>query len=116
MDTSTTEANKDETKCVQMLVAWKVMDSKTFICVTLIEHVKEFTWNEDELRKLYNGNHHRLREYDDIILDTWFMDDMALRTSSKLIGSKGNFGLSISISEEEEDKYAMRPLCVDLER
>jgi hypothetical protein len=27
-----------------------------------------------------------------------------------------NFGLNISISEEERDHYAMRPLCADLER
>jgi hypothetical protein len=116
MDTLAMETDKNEAKCVQLLVAWKVKDSKPFLYVVLVEHVKEFTWDEDALRKLYNKNHNRLKEYDDTESDKWLMDNnMVLKISFKLRGSKGNFELSISISEEERNDY-MRPLCVNLER
>jgi hypothetical protein len=104
-------------KCVQMFVAWKVKDSKPFLYVVLIEHTKEFTWDEEKLSKLYNKNHSRLKEYKATTIDTWLIDDnMTLKMSFKVRGLKGNFELSISISEEESDDYAMRPLCVDPER
>jgi hypothetical protein len=116
MDTSDTETNNDKTKHVYILVAWKVKDAKPFVHVVLVEHTNEFIWNEDELGKLYYQNRGWFKEYSDIISDTWFMDNnMALKTSSKIGGLKGNFELSTSISEEERD-YAMRPLNVDLER
>jgi hypothetical protein len=114
-DTLTTEIN--EATCIHMLVAWKVENSKPFVHVILIEHAKEFTWDEDKLRKLYSKNHDRLKKYDGAISDTWFIDDnMVLRTSFKVRGLKGNFELRMSISEEGGDDYAIRPLCIDLTR
>jgi hypothetical protein len=114
-DILTTEANKNETKCVHMLVAWKVKDSRPLICAVLVEYAKEL--NEDKLKRLCYENHNRFKEYDDTILDTWYMDDdTTLRILLKLRGMKGNFELNISISEEEGDDYAMRPLYVNLER
>jgi hypothetical protein len=113
-------------------VAWKVKDSKPFAHVILIEHTREHAWNKDELKKLYDKNHDRLKKYSGTISDTWLVNNIALKTSLKLRGMRGdalnifkvrrvrnmkeNFELSISISEEERDEYAMRPLCVDLER
>jgi hypothetical protein len=115
MDVSTTETH--ETKYVYMLVAWKMKDSKLFAYVVLVEHTKEFIWNEDKLRKLYDKNHDLLEKYNGTISGTWFMDDnITLKTVSKAGGSKGNFKLSISISEGKRTSYAIRPLCIDLER
>jgi hypothetical protein len=115
MDTLTKETNKNEAKCVQMFVAWKVKGPKSLLYVALIEHIKEFTWNEDALRKLYDKNYSQLKKHGDTILDTWLIDDnTALEISFKVSGLKGNFELSISISEELRDY--MRPLCVDLEK
>jgi hypothetical protein len=117
MDTLPTETNENETKCIQLFVAWKVKDFKPFLYAVLIEHAKELTWDEDKLRKLYNKNHNRLKEYNSAISDIWLMDDnMILETSSEVRSLERNFELSISISEEKIDKYGMRPLCVDLER
>jgi hypothetical protein len=48
VDTSATETNKNEAKCVQVLVAWKVKDFENSLYVVLVEHTKEFIWNEDE--------------------------------------------------------------------
>jgi hypothetical protein len=115
VDTSITETN--ETTCIQMLVAWKVEGSKPFAHVILIEHAREFTWNEDKLKKLYDKNLNQSMECDIIRSDTWLVNDnMILKISFQVRGMRGNFGLNISISEEEKDDYAMRPLYVDLER
>jgi hypothetical protein len=116
-DTLTIKTNKNETKCVQMFVAWKIISSEPFVHVVLVEHTKEFTWNEDALKKLYYGNHHQFWGYDDVISDTWFIDDnMALRTAFGVRDLKGNFELNISISEGERDTYAIKPLCAVLRR
>jgi hypothetical protein len=40
MDTSIAETNKNEAKCAQMLVAWKVEDSRLFAYVVLVENTK----------------------------------------------------------------------------
>jgi hypothetical protein len=115
-DTSTTETKENKTTQLYMLVTWKVKDSEPLVCIALVEHAKEFTWNEDELRKLYNINRGWLKKYDNSASYTWFMDDnIALKTFFGIRSLKGNFGLNIFISEEKDD-YAMRPLYVDLER
>jgi hypothetical protein len=116
MDTLTTEVDENGEKCVQMLVAWKVKDAKPLLYVVLIEHAKEFIWDEDNLRKLYDKNLGLLKKCNNIIPDTWIIDDnMILKTSSEVKGLKGKFDLSISIFEEE-DFYGTRPLYVDFER
>jgi hypothetical protein len=127
MNTLITENN--EAKCIQMLVVWKVKDPEPFAHVILVEHTKEFIWNEDELKKLYNKNCGWFEAYDSTTSYTWLVDDnLTLKTSLKVSGLKErfrthyivkmreNFELSIFISEEERDEHAMRPLCVDLER
>jgi hypothetical protein len=115
--TSTTEANKNETVHVHMLVTWKMKDAKPLVRAILLEHTEEFIWNESRLVELYNKNHSRTKEYADAISFTWLMDDnVVLKTTFILRSLKGKPELSISISEEEKDEYAMKPLCVDLER
>jgi hypothetical protein len=117
MDASTTETDKNVTRYVQMLVAWKVTDSKSFVYIVLIEHIKEFTCNEEALKKLYYENHDQFKEYDDTISDTWLVDsNVVLKTTFSARSLKKNFELSISISEEERNDYSMRPFCIDLER
>jgi hypothetical protein len=116
-DILTTETNKNDTKCVHILIVWKVKDSKHFLYAVLVEHIKGFTWSEDKLKRLYYENHNRLKGYDDTILDTWYMDDnMTLKTSLKVRGTKRNFELNVFISEEERDDYAMKPLYIDPKR
>jgi hypothetical protein len=92
MDTSATETNDNGEKHVYMLVAWKMKDAKPFVHVALVEHTKEFTWNKNRLRKLYNKNLDRLKEYDDAISDTWIMDDnIAFKTTFNVRDLKGSF-------------------------
>jgi hypothetical protein len=70
IDTSNTEINKNKATHVHMIVAWKVKNARIFAYVALVEYAKEFTWNEDKLKKLYYKNHGRFKEYNDIISDT----------------------------------------------
>jgi hypothetical protein len=113
--TSTAEIN--EATHVHMIVAWKVKNAKPFAYIALVEHTKEFIWSEDKLKKLYNKNHGWLKEYDDTISETWFMDsNMVLKTSFSSSKLKGIFELSISISEGEKSDHTMRPFCIDFER
>jgi hypothetical protein len=110
------EVDKKETTNVHILIAWKLKDSRIFLRVVLVEHTKEFTWNEDKLKKLYDKNCGWLKEHDNTISDAWLVDDnMILKTSFRARVLKGNFDLSISVSEEE-DSHAIRPLFVDLKR
>jgi hypothetical protein len=117
MNTLTTKTNSRETKCVQMLVAWKVNDFKPLVYVALVEHTKKLTWNEDKLKKLYDKNCGWLKEYDSATSYTWFMDDdMTLRTTFRVRNLKGILELDIYISEKKRDDYAMRPLGINLKR
>jgi hypothetical protein len=116
IDISSTEANENETTHIHILAAWKVKGAKPFVYVVLVEHTKEFTWNEDKLRKLCDKTSGWHKEYS-ATLTKWRIDDsMVLKTAFNARGLKSNFELSIFISEGERDNYAMRPLHVDLER
>jgi hypothetical protein len=113
----TLKVNKNKAKCVQMLAAWKVEDSKLFVLLVLIEHTKEFTWARDKLKKLYYENCRWLKRYVNTTLDIWSIDDdMVLRTTFRVRGTEGNFELSILISEGKNDGYAMRPIWINTER
>jgi hypothetical protein len=117
MDTLITETNRNDTTHVYMFVAWKMKDSIPFLCVVLVECAKEFIWDENKLKKLHDKNCDRLKKFDDTISDTWIVDDnMILKATFGVRDLKGNFELSMSISEEERDNYAMRPLWIDLTR
>jgi hypothetical protein len=113
MDTSSIETDKNEATHIHILVIWEVKDAKSFAYVALVEDNKAFTWNEDRLKKLYDKNCDWLKKYDDTISDIWFLDDS---TTLKMAFNLKDFELSISISEEERNDDAMRPLCVDPKR
>jgi hypothetical protein len=51
VNTPITETN--ETTCIQMLIAWKVEGTKSFAHIILIEHAREFTWNEYKFLFIY---------------------------------------------------------------
>jgi hypothetical protein len=112
-----TEIGKDTSSAAQLLVVWRISESnELYADVLLVEYDKALTWNEDKLNKLYYENYSRLKECNNTISSTWFMDNnMTLKISFNTIILKGNLELSISISEEK-DNYAIRPFCIDLAR
>jgi hypothetical protein len=112
-----TETGGDTSNVVYLLVVWRISGSKELYAdVLLVEYYKKFTWNKDELEKLYNENCDWFKKYV-TITDTWSIyDNMTLKTSFKVRSLKGKIELNIYISEEERDNYAIRPLCFDLKR
>jgi hypothetical protein len=108
-------ASEDTSNGVHLFVVWEISEPKELYAdVLLIEYTKAFSWNRDKLNKLYHENRDRLKECNDIISDTWLVDNnMVLKTSFSVRDLKGNPELSIYISEERDD-YAMRPFCIDL--
>jgi hypothetical protein len=117
MNILTTEINENDAKRIQMLAAWKVEGFRLSVLFALIEHTKKFTWNRVKLKKLYYENRRWLKRYVSTTLDTWSMDNnVALKTTFKVRYLEGNFYLSISISEGENDGYAVRPIWTNTER
>jgi hypothetical protein len=111
VDTLTTEVNK-EAMHAYILLVWKTKNSELFVYATLVERAKEFTWDEDKLKKLYHENHSQIKKYDDATSYKWFINDnVALKMSSKANDFKRKFELSISISEEEKEDADMKLLC-----
>jgi hypothetical protein len=109
--------SNSKAKCVQMLIAWKVKNSKLFLYVALVKHPKGFTWNEDYLKKLYDKNHDWLKEYNSARSDTWLMDgDIVLKTTVSVRDLKEIIELNISISKGEKSNFDMKPLDVNLKR
>jgi hypothetical protein len=96
-----TETGEDTLNDVDLLVIWKLPESKELRAdVLLVKHTKEFTWNEDKLRQLYYENRSRLKGCNGTTSNTWFMDDnMSLRTTFRAKDLKGNPELSIFIFE-----------------
>jgi hypothetical protein len=110
-----TETGEDTSNDVHLLVVWRISESKELHAdVLLVEYAKEFTWNEDKLKKLYYENHDRLKESNSTASDIWFVDDnMTLKTIFDAKDLKENIVLSIFIFEEKKSNYAMRPFCID---
>jgi hypothetical protein len=103
--------------CIQMLVVWKMKCSIPSGRVVLLENVRGIEWNEENLKRLYDKNYDRLEGYDNPTSDAWFIDDnTVLKATFKVSKSKGVSEISISISEEEENNYAIRPLWFEEER
>jgi hypothetical protein len=100
-----------------MFVSWKVKDSKPFTHIKFVEHTKELTWNENDLKKLHSMNCNYFAIYDSTTLDTWLVDNnMTLKPTIRARILEGNLELNISISKREEIAYPARPLRVDLKR
>jgi hypothetical protein len=116
-DAPTVETNMNDATHVHMIVGWKVKNAKPYTCVALVEHAKELTWNEEKLKTVYDKNHSWLKEYDDTISETWCMNNnMIMKMSFNAGYLNGILELSISISEEEKDGYAMRPFRINPKR
>jgi hypothetical protein len=113
-----TKTSENTSSAVYLLVVWENSESKKLCAdVLLIEYDKGFDWHKNNLNRLYYVNHGRLKECNGAISNTWLMNsDMALKTLFKVKGPRRSPELSISISEEKIDNYAMRPFCIHPKR
>jgi hypothetical protein len=103
-------STKDTSTSLQLLVIWGLND-KYDLCVRalLIKHSNTITWNEDTLKKLHSM-HLSLCRDDDVIEDTWLLDDATvLMTTSKW---KVGCIFEIIISDGTRKDDTMEPLWV----
>jgi hypothetical protein len=103
-----------EPTCIYMLIVWKIKDSMHLMHVALLESIRKFKWNEENLKKFYDKNSNRLKGYNDSTLIAWAIDNSTVLITKFQV--KKIPELSISISEERKGGYAIKPLWIDEER
>jgi hypothetical protein len=104
------EFTEDSSTSLQLLVIWRFNESY-WPCVRalLIKHSNTITWNKDTLEKLHSM-HSSLCGDDDVIEDTWLLDDATvLMTTSKWKVGQIN---EIIISEGVRKDGVIEPLWV----
>jgi hypothetical protein len=106
---------QDESKSIQLLVAWNVDRTKGLdVRALLVEHDKEFNWDEDKLRRLYQKYCHPLDAWINFIRNNWLLDDTTALTVRVDIRN-GGYRWDITIYERT-DAIIKRPLWIDTER
>jgi hypothetical protein len=106
---------QNESKSIHLLVAWHIDHTKgSAVYALLVEHDKEFNWDEDKLRRLYQKYWHPLGAWSKFIGNNWLLNDATvLRAAVDIMN--GGYKLDIIISERNE-VVIERPLWVDAER
>jgi hypothetical protein len=110
-----TESDKliqDESKNIQLLVAWNVGHTKGLhLCALLVEHDKEL--DENKLRKLYQKYWHLLKVQIDPIGSNWLLNNTIVSTTVKVMN--GGYRWDVFISEGTKHNVK-RPLWMNAER
>jgi hypothetical protein len=105
-----------ESKNIQLLVAWYGGYTEGLhVRALLVEHDKEFNWDEGKLRRLHQKYWHLLDVLDNTTGIGWLLSDATmLATTVKAMNSK--YRWDIFISEGGQDNYVMKPFWIDAER
>jgi hypothetical protein len=104
-------STEDSSTNLQLLVIWNANEEYRY-CVRalLIKHSNTITWYEDTLEKLHSM-HLSLCRSDDVIEDTWLLDDVtALTTTSKWEEESRTFEITLSEGTIKDD--SREPLWV----
>jgi hypothetical protein len=105
----------DKSKDIQLVVAWHVEHKKELhVRVLLVEHDREFDWDEDKLRRLHQKYWHSLNTQTDPIKSNWLLDNMMVLTTTIKVMNEG-YRWDISIYEGSKSNVE-RPLWIDIER
>jgi hypothetical protein len=104
-----------EATYIQLLVAWHIERTKELhVRALLVEHDREFDWDEEKLKRLHQKYWHSLNARVDHIGSNWVLsDNTVLATAIKLMNE--GYKWDIFISEGVEDNVE-RPLWIDTER
>jgi hypothetical protein len=106
---------QNEPKYIQLLVSWRVECTKELhVHALLVEHDKEFNWDEDKLRRLYQKYWHSLKAWVSPITINWLLDDATVLMATVIIRN-GDYKWNVFISERMGDGIE-RPLWVDAKR
>jgi hypothetical protein len=104
---------QDESKHIQLLVAWRVEPTKeSYVCALLVEHDKEL--DGDKLRRLQQKHWHRLDAWFNSIRSSWLLDITTVLKTAVIVMNEG-YRWDIFISEWL-GYSPMRPLWIDVER
>jgi hypothetical protein len=107
---------QDESKNIQLLIAWRGDHTKGLdVRVLLVEQSKKFNWDEDKLKRLYQKYWHPLDAWVDFIGNNWLLDDATV-LGAEVDAMNGGYRWDIHISERKEASVIERPLWIDAER
>jgi hypothetical protein len=107
---------QDESKSTQLLVTWRGEYTKGLdVHALLVEHDKEFNWDEDKLKKLYQKYWYLLETWASFIGKNWLLNDATVLTTVDIVRN-GGYRWIIFVCDEKVDYYVMRPLWIDAER
>jgi hypothetical protein len=106
---------QNESKIVQLLVALHAEHTReTHVHALLVEHDKEFDWDEDKLKRIRQKYWHSFNAVVSSIGNNWLLnDETMLTTTGKTMN--GGYRWNISISKRVRDN-AIGPLWVDTTR
>jgi hypothetical protein len=104
---------QNESKSVQLLVAWHVECTKEpHIRALLVEHDGEL--DEDKLRHLHQKYWQSIKAWVNPIGSDWLLDDATVLKTTVKMANEG-YRWNVFITEEEKNSI-MRPLWIDAER
>jgi hypothetical protein len=108
------EFTQDESRSIQLLVAWHVEHAQRPCVRTLLIEHEEFNWDEDKLRQLHQKCWRPLNTQVEPIGINWLLHDTTvLMTEAKVMN--GGYRWDIIISEGTKNDVE-RPLWIDVER
>jgi hypothetical protein len=106
----------DEATCTQLVVIWKVNNSKEFYaCLRLIEHDKGCVWNRDKLMELIE-RYILFSIQHDPIENTWLMRDNTVLMTSLNITCETHYKLEMIISKTSIKDDAQRLQYISMNR
>jgi hypothetical protein len=105
----------EETTCINLFICWKINAAKEcFIRPCIIEHDKNYTWNEIKLvrfaerQQLFNIQQSPIEE-------TWLVRDQVLKTSINGIHRGRHCQIEFTLSEATMNEHTKRPEWINSE-
>jgi hypothetical protein len=103
---------QDESKIIQLLVAWHVEHTKEpHVHALLVEHDREFDWDKDKLKRIHQKYWHSFNAFVSSIEDNWLLNDVTVLLTS-LKWKRDSYAFEITISEGTREGSHMEPLWV----
>jgi hypothetical protein len=113
--TESDQSVQDESKCIWLLVFWRVEYTKGLhVHALLVEHDKNLEWDEDKLSELHQKCWHPLNAWINPTRNNWLLDDEAvLATIIEVMNGGHRWDIFIS---KRSNVNGMKPLWIDVER
>jgi hypothetical protein len=97
----------------QFLTIWGYKSDNLYLRAWLIEHESILDWDKDRLKKLYDIYSSQLDR--DFTIEGWLLDDNTkLKTKCRI--AYNDFRMEVTISEEKNLNWPIKPLWIDPNR